>query len=217
MGGSSNHYNNGNQQMNSATRNLYNRQQPLQYAPTHNQGQNYGPTDGMSGYGPMMGASGRSNANNEDRDDDDGPSSFGPSGGFGPSSFGPSGDDDEGNRADGQPMNLNQAASGYPGHNMGNQGYGNDQSNLGAGFGPYDNSGEGAEYAGLHNGFASQSRRSKAASSPMSARNNKEYDGNDDDAPASRYGPNSASNSDRDPDDDSRSSPDGGREDNDDE
>ena len=196
-----------NQQL-AATRNLYNRQQPMQYAPTNRR--QYGSSDGLSGYNPSslgMGASSSrdSNANN----DDDDAANFGPN-------FNEGENDGESNAdSDGQPMNLNQAASGYPSQGDISEGAGNGAgfSFGGAdGYGP--SSSEGAEF-GPSSGFGGDGRRAKSASTLMGSRN---Y-GSDEDAGAPRYGPNSAINSGAGDDDEGRAgyAPDGQNDDNDDE
>lgn len=201
-----------------ATRNLYNRQQPLQHAQTHNYRQSsYGRGDssdadgddsslGAGGYNPaaqLMGAAshGRSGSN-ADNDDDDG-ANFGPN-------FDSNVDSDEGqaNGGDGSPMNLNQAASGYPG--QGNEGYGVGDGSAagfgGSGFGGSSSYGpssfEGSEFG--PEGFSSgEGRRAKSASSLMGMSN---YGtGRDEDAGAPQYGPNSAIHAGGDGDDDARS------------
>lgn len=171
-----------------ATRNLYNRQQPLQYAQTH-QRRNYGSAD-LSGYNPVMGAASNGRGSNSDANDDDS------------SSFGPNFDtnEDEGSNSDGgnEDVRLNQAASGYPA-----QGDYNNDAGFGfggaSGYGPSMT--EGSEF-GPSDSYGGDGRRAKSASSPMNSRN---Y-GLDDDAGAPQYGPNSAINSgERDVDDDGRS------------
>lgn len=158
-----------------------------------------------------------SDANDDDDDSNESSNAFGPN--FG-SSFNSNNDGEgEGSSAngDGQPMNLNQAASGYPA-----QGDYNNDAGVSFGFGGSSgygpSMGEGSEF-GPSDGFSGESRRAKSASSPMGARN---YGSDDDGALALQYGPNSAVNSgERDVDgDDGRAgySPDGqGDNDNDDE
>lgn len=200
------------QQLAAATRNLYNRQQPMQFDQSQAQfRRNYGNSDQLNGYNPVMGASnGRGQSSNSDADDDEG-SSFGP--GFG-SNFDSKDDDGEGSSAnnDGQPMNLNQAASGYPNQGDYNNDNGATYSFGGSGFGaPMD----GAEF-GPSDGFGGEGRRSKSGSSPMGARN---YGSADDDGGALQFGPNSAINSGGDGDDEGRSgyAPEGNDNENDDE
>lgn len=208
-------YNSGNERGFGASRQLYNRQQPLQYAPSYNKrSSNYGPTDGLAGYGFGSGASsaisrsGRANNNNDEDDDDDTSSNFGPSNSF------ESNEDAQNAGADGSPMNLNQAASGgYP--SQGN--YNSDNSNDNSGFGP---SGfDGSEFGPSSDEFGSgenSGRLRQAGSSSASMRNHFGAGSNDEDAagiPAYNPGPNSAVNSD-DADEDSRaSSQDGGEDD----
>ena len=135
-------------------------------------------------------ASGRAQANG---DDDDEGGNFGPN--FG-ANFEGGDNDGEANAnadADGQPMNLNQAASGYPSQNDYNEA-GN--YNPMGGFGSLD----GAEFGPSEGGFSGEARRAKSASSLMGSRNF----GSDDDAGAPQFGPNSAVNADGGDDDGGR-------------
>lgn len=163
------------QQLAAATKNLYNKQQPLQYAPTQSNRRQYGSSD-LSGYNPLGTAAtnGQANANNDD-DENEG-------GNFG-ANFDGGDNDGEGNQADGQPMNLNQAASGYPGQGDYSEGAGFNFGGAG-GYGP--SAGEGSDF-GPSEGFGGDGRRAKAASSMRGV--------GDDDAGAPLYGPNSAVNS----------------------
>lgn len=210
-----------------ASRNLYNRQQPMQFAPSYNKRSNlagYSP-DSLSGF---MGASSNGRGrNSEANDDDDGDSSsnFGPNfnSNFDGESSNNDGDGDEGSSAngEGQPMNLNQAASGYPG-----QGDYNNDAGFGLGFGFGNGAsggygaagGDGSDAYGPSEGFDGDGRRAKSASSLMGSRN---YGSDDDAVGALQYGPNSAINAgERDGDDEGRAgySPDSqGEGDNDDE
>lgn len=167
------------QQQLSATRNLYNKQHPLQYAPTQHNRRQFGPSD-LSGYGPLGAAAsnGRANANNDD-DDNEG-ANFGPN--FGANFDGNDNDGEGGSQADGSPMNLNQAASGYPGQGDYNEGTGFNFGGAG-GYGSADGGDYGSE------GFSGDGRRAKSASSLMGRGLG------DDDAGAPQYGPNSAVNS----------------------
>lgn len=170
------------QQLAAATRNLYNRQQPLQhdqsqYRPQRN---NYGGSgDTLSGLYQTMGAAstGRGEANDEDD------SGMGPN--FGAGANFDAGDNENESEGSGPSMNLNQAASGYPA-----QGDYNNEPSLGNfGFGP----GNGYSSADAEFGpseFGNEGRRSKSASSPLGSRGF----GVDDDAGAPQYGPNSAIN-----------------------
>lgn len=166
----------------------------MQFAPSYNKRSNsFGSQSDLNGYQPAMGAShGRQmNANSDQNDDDEG-SSSGPSFGQG---FGSSFDsansnnnadsDGEGSSNDNaQPMNLNQAASGYPGQG--------DYNEAGAGLSGYGQSGfnEGSDF-GPSEDFGLDGRRAKSASSPLGSRGF----GSDEDSGASQYGPNSAVNS----------------------
>lgn len=214
-----------------ATRNLYNRQQPMQYAPSYNKRSNlgYGSADALAGFGssPYLGASSSGRGrNSEANDDDEGDSSnFGPN--FNSNLDGESNNndgDEDGERSnangEGQPMNLNSAASGYPG-----QGDYNNDAGFGAGFGFGGGSsnygpmgGEGSDAFGPSDSYEGDGRRAKSASSLMGSRN---FGSEDDGLGALQYGPNSAINSgERDPDDEGRAgySPEGqGDGDNDDE
>lgn len=195
-----------NQQHAAATRNLYNRQQPLQYAPSHNKRSNSYGSDGFNGgYGAA--SNGRSNQNNADDEDGDSSSPFNGAN-FG-SSFdnGNDGENEGSNNEGGQAMNLNQAASGYPG-----QGDYNNDAGVGNGFGFGGSSGygpssnDGADFGPSE--FGGEGRRAKSASSPMGARG---Y-GSDEDAGAPLYGPNSAVNGDNDDEGRAGYSPDGGND-----
>lgn len=193
------------QQLAAATRNLYNRQQPMQYAPTHNRRQYGISTAQLNGYGPMMGAAnarGGYNSNNDANDDEDS-NAFGPN--YNSNSNNNNDDDGEGSGAEGgsQPLNLNQAASGYPA--MGQNDYGaNDASGAGFNFGGvsgYGPSAEGSEFGPSGDGFSGEGRRHKSASSLSGSRN---YGRDDELAGALQYGPNSAINAGGDGDEDSR-------------
>lgn len=187
-----------------ASRNLYNRHQPLQYAPSYNKrsSSNYGPTDGLAGYG--FNPAGPSSRSNSDDDDDDGSAPMN----FNANSF--DSNDDGGRNADAdgesQPLNLNQAASGYP-----LQGDYNENSNDNAGFGPAGF--DGSEF-GPSEEMGGSGRLRQAGSSSAGLRNQFGAN-NDDDAgiPAYNPGPNSAVNSEG--DDDSRASPQEGGDDDD--
>lgn len=198
-----NRYNQQAQQLAAASRNLHNRHQPLQYAPSHHRQRGYsaGSDSNLNDFGAhVMGASAAtdrgSNVNNDD--DDDESASYGP--GMGANFDG--GDDVEGSRVngggEGQAYNLDKAASGYPGQSDYNEGAGAGFGFGGAsGYGP--SSGEGSEF-GPSEGFGGEGRRVKSASSPMGSRG---Y-GSDDDAGAPQYGPNSAINSGGNEDDEGR-------------
>lgn len=188
-----NNYHRGvNQQLTAATRNLYNRQQPLQQDQSQfRQQRNFaGSGDSLSGLYQPVGLGSASNgrgSRSEANDDDDGVSSMGPN--FG-ANFDGGENDDEGNSAnnDGSNMNLNQAASGYPG-----QGDYNNNNNNDAGLGfRFDGNGYSSADSdfGPSEGFGNEERRSKSASSPLSSRGF----GGDEDAGAPQYGPNSAIN-----------------------
>lgn len=195
------------QQLAAATRNLYNRQQPMQFAPTHNNRRQYGNgADYGSGYGPalnMMGArNGYGSGSNSDANNDDEDSqAFGPSNSYNNDANSNNDDDGEGSGAEGgsRPMNLNQAASGYPG--MGQNDYGSADGAAGAagfnfgGISGYGPSADGADFGpSSGDGFSNaEGRRHKSASSLSgSARN---YGAGDSDlAGALQYGPNSAIN-----------------------
>jgi hypothetical protein len=190
------------QQLAAATRNLYNKQQQLQYAPSQNNRRQYGSND-FSGYSPLGAAASNGQANNDDDDNEGG--NFGGNSNFGSNFDSNDNDGEGGSQADGQPMNLNQAASGYPGQGDYNEGF-----NFGgaAGYGP--SSAEAGADFGMGDGFgAGEGRRAKSASSLMGSRNV-----GDDDAGAPQFGPNSAVNS-GDGDDEGRSgySPDGNDDD----
>lgn len=175
VGRGSNFRNYNQQQQLAATRNLYNKQQPLQYAPTLHNRRQFGSSDSLNEYNPLSPAAsngGQSNANNDD-DDNEG-------GNFGANFDNSDNDGEGGAQADGQAMNLNQAASGYP-----SQG---DYSD-GVGFNFGGSGGEGSDF-GPSEGFGGDGRRAKSASSLMGSRNI-----GDDDAGAPIYGPNSAVNS----------------------
>lgn len=205
-----NNRNQNGQHLTAATRNLYNRQQPLQYDQSQfRQQRNYGSADNLNGFGPVMGAASSGRGSNSDASDDDEGSSLGPN--FG-SNFDSNDNDGEGSGAnnDGPTMNLNQAASGYPA-----QGDYNNDAGLGFGFGG-GNSGYSSADAefGPSESFGNEGRRAKSASSPMGARGF----GGEEDAGAPQFGPNSAVNSERDGDDEGRAgyAPEG-NDDNDDE
>lgn len=175
----SHNYNQQQQQL-AATRNLFNKQQPLQYAPTHHTRRQFGSSD-LNGYSPMgtAASNGQFNANNDDDDNEGG--NYGPN--FG-ANFDSSDNDGEGGaQADRQSMNLNQAASGYPGQGYYNEGSG---FNFG-GLSGYGGSADGNDYA--NDGLGGDGRHAKSASSPMGRGLG------DDDAGAPQYGPNSAVNS----------------------
>lgn len=198
------------QQQAAATRNLYNKQQPLQYAPSHNSRRNYGQADSFSGYAP----SGAASNQNSDADDDDNNSNF-PN--FGSNYDNSNNNDGEGEgsaaNGDGPALNLNQAASGYS-----SQGDYNNNPSAGLGFSfdgasGYGPSSDGSEF-GPTDGFSGEGRRAKSASSPMGARGFSL----DDDAGAPQYGPNSAVNGDGDDEGRSGYAPEGNADnDNDDE
>lgn len=197
-----------NQQHAAATRNLYNRQQPLQFDQSQpRQQRNYGSFDNLNGYGPVMGsASNGRGSNSEVNDDEDGASSLGPNFGANFESADNDGDG-EGRNANNGVSNLNQAASGYPTQDV----YNND--GLGFGFGAGDSfTSANAEFAPNEN-FGNEGRRSKSASSPLGSRGF----GVEDDAGAPQFGPNSAVNSDGDDDDRSSYTAEGADNDNDDE
>lgn len=207
-------YNQQQQQFAAATRNLYNKQQPLQFAPTQSNRRQYGGnSNDFSGYSPLGAAASNGQANNDEDDDGEGGSS---SGGdkFGGANFGANFDSNDndgegGSQADGQPMNLNQAASGYPGQGDYNEGFNFGGAN---GYGP--SSGEAGADFGLGEGFGGgDGRRAKSASSLMGSRNM----GGDDDAGAPQFGPNSAVNSEGDDEGRSGYAPEGNDNDNDDE
>ena len=191
------------QQLAAATRNLYNKQQPLQFDQSQfRQQRNYGAE--ANNFGPVMGAAsnGRQNLNSEGSDDDEG-SSMGP--GFGSNLDGNDNDNDgEGANSDGPTMNLNQAASGYPA-----QGDYNNDAGLGFGFGA------GAEAEFGPSEFGGDGRRAKSASSLTGSRNF----GGEEDAGAPQYGPNSAINAGGGDDDEGRAgyAPEGADNDGDDE
>lgn len=138
-----------------------------------------------------MGAShGRQSSSNSDQNDDDEGSSSGPSFGQGFGSSFDSANSNNNGDSDGegagnenaQPMNLNQAASGYPG----------DYSEAGAGLAGYGQGGfsEGSDF-GPSEEFGLDGRRAKSASSPLGSRGF----GSEEDSGAPQYGPNSAVNS----------------------
>lgn len=193
----------------------------MQLAPSYNQKRSSSGEAGLSGYGmgsPFMGASasngrGRNSevSSNNDDDDDRESANFGPQ--FNAPSFdgessnaGPSSNADDDGEG-GQPMNLNQAASGYP-----NQGDYNNDAGFGAGFGfggpssggfgAANDDGEGSSLGPSSDSYEGDGRRAKSASSPSGSRN---FGNLDDEASsgggATKYGPNSAVNSERDPDD----------------
>lgn len=184
------HQRGANQQLAAATRNLYNRQQPLQHDQSQfRQQRNYaGSGDSLSGLYQPVGMGSASNgrgSRSEANDDDDGASSMGAN--FG-ANFDGGDNDDEGNSAnnDGSNMNLNQAASGYPGQ-------GGDYSNNDAALGfRFDGNGYSSADSdfGPSEGLGNEERRSKSASSPFSSRG---FSG-EEDAGAPQYGPNSAIN-----------------------
>lgn len=166
------------QQLAAATRNLYNKQQPLQYAPTHNNRRQFsmGQSDELAGYNPLAGAAsnGRGSSQADDDDEEGGSRGFGPN--FGANFDGES-NDGEGSQADGgnpAPLNLNSAASGYPSGDY------NEQAGL-AGLDGYD----GADF-GPSNSY--DGRRAKSASSLLGR------GAGDEDAGAPQFGPNSAIN-----------------------
>lgn len=196
-----------NQQHAAATRNLYNRQQPLQYDQSQfRQQRNFGSADNLNGYGPVMGsASNGRGSNSEVNDDEDGGSSLGPNFGANFDSADNDGDG-EGSGANNDGPSLNQAASGYPAQGD----YNNDA--LGFGFGGDSYTSANAEF-GPSDSFGNEGRRSKSASSPLGLRGF----GGEEDAGAPQYGPNSAVNSGGDDDDRASLSPDGQENDNDDE
>lgn len=193
------------QQHSAATRNLYNRQQPLQYDQSqYRQSRNYGSSgDSLNGFGPVMGAASNGRgASSEANDDDEGSSSLGPN--FGANFDNNDNENDgEGSSAnnEGQAMNLNQAASGYPA-----QDYNNDAGLFG--FGPGYSTPD-AEFSPNEN-YAGEGKRAKSASSHTRGL------AGDEDAGAPQYGPNSAVNGDKDDDERSSYAPEG-ENDNDDE
>lgn len=194
------------QQLATATRNLYNRQQPLQYAPTQNNRRQFGSSGDLSAYSGLGAAASNGQANNDEDDDEGGSSKFGGQN-FGANFDGNDNEGEGGAQADGQPMNLNQAASGYPGQGDYSESVGFNFGGAG-GYGP--SSADGSDF-GPSEGF--DGSRAKSASSLLGSRNI-----GDDDAGASQYGPNSAVNS-GDSDDDGRSgyAPEGNDNENDDE
>lgn len=195
-----------NQQHAAATRNLYNRQQPLQFDQSQpRQQRNFGSLDNLNGYGPVMGSA--SNGRGSNSDDEDGASSLGPNFGANFDSADNDGDGDGEGSANNDVSNLNQAASGYPAQGD----YNND--GLGFGFGGADSfTSPNAEF-GQNENFGNEGRRSKSASSPLGSRGF----GVEDDAGAPQFGPNSAVNSGGDDDDRSSYTAEGADNDNDDE
>lgn len=159
----------------------------------------------MNGFGPVMGASSNGRgASSEARDDDDEGSSLGPNfnGNFDSNNDENDGEGSSANN-EGAPMNLNQAASGYPA-----QDYNNDAGLFG--FGPGYSTPD-AEFSPNEN-FGNEGRRAKSASSQAGLRGL----AGEEDAGAPQFGPNSAVNGDRDDDDRSSYAPEG-ENDNDDE
>jgi len=164
----------------------------MQFAPTQHRRQ-YNQAELGAGYAPLSGAAshGRPHAaanSDEDEDERAAGANFGAN--FGPNFEGAADADGEAGPAEGgasAPVNLNQAASGYPAEFGELAGYG-PAGGEGAEFGPSFGMGEG--------------RRAKAASSLMGARGG--YAAEGDDAGAPLYGPNSAINA-GDNDDEGRS------------